>query len=69
MQNYLCGVSAPDLVTCEDYTESPDPPGTVEFLEMAKLLLSAHHLNFPKTLPEAINVYVTMTTVLEAHAS
>lgn len=64
-QNYLCDVSARDLTVCKEYSEAPAPPGTVEFLEMAQCLMSAHNLTFPKTLEEATNLYVTMTTILE----
>lgn len=66
VQNYLCGVSAHDLAICSEYCEEPEPPGTVDFFQMAECLMSANSLTFPKTLKEAIHVYVTMTTLLEA---
>ena len=57
-QNYL-------LTVCKEYSEAPDPPGTVEFLEMAQCLMSTHNLTFPKKTEEAVNLYVTMTTILD----
>ena len=47
------------------YTD-PDPPGTAEFFKMAQHLMSWHNLTFPTTLKDAMDVYVTMTAIIEA---
>ena len=66
-QNYLCDVSTSSIIECSRYSEEPDPPGSIEFLEMAQELMTLHNLIFPRSIQEAIDVYVTMTTVLESH--
>lgn len=64
-QNYLCSVHPRDIAESSRYSEEPSPPGTLEFLMMAQELMSTHHLSFPQTITEAIDVYITMTTILE----
>ena len=56
-----------DLTACSEYSEPPDPPGSLEFLEMAKDLMHMHNLPFPTSVQEAIDLYVTMTAILESN--
>ena len=65
-QNYLCSVRTRDITTSEEYCEQPDPPGTLEFLEMARELMSTYNLVFPSSLQDALDLYVIMTTILES---
>lgn len=52
---------------CSDYSEQPDPPGSIEFLEMARDVMQAHNLSFPVSMDAAVEVYITLTTVLESY--
>ena len=66
-QNYLCTVTARDIRECLQYAESPDPPGSVEFLEMVSHMMQTHNLPFPTNVKEALDLYVTVTTFLEGY--
>ena len=50
-----------------DYAEDPDPPGSLEFFEMALCVMRERHLSFPTSVEQAVDLYVTMTTILDAH--
>lgn len=50
-----------------DYAVSPNPPGSLQFLAMAQDLMNTHNLSFPTSVKEALDVYVTMTTIVEQH--
>ena len=52
-RDYLCTVENRDILVAEEYTEEPDPPGSLEQLEM------------PSTVQEALNLYVVLTTTIE----
>lgn len=49
------------------YAEDPDPPGSLEFLNMALSVMREHHLSFPTSVKQAIDLFVTMTHILDAH--
>ena len=66
-QDYICATTARDLAVAEQYTEEPDPPASLEFLEMVKALMTQNALTFPTSVNEAIDLYVTLTTTIEMY--
>ena len=48
-----------------EYTEEPDPPGSLRFLELASQIMSQYNLSMPTTVQEALKVFVVVTTVIE----
>ena len=56
-----------DLTVAEQYTEEPDPPASLQFLEMVKELMNQNNLTFPKSVNEAVDLYVTLTTMIEMY--
>jgi len=50
--NCVCAVDHRDLAAAKHYTEIPDPPATLEFLEMVDTLMSEHALRFPSNVKE-----------------
>ena len=52
-----------------EYTEEPDPPGSLEFLEVASRIMHQYHLSMPSTVQEALDVFVVLTSVLENEAN
>lgn len=66
-RDYLCNTTSNDIRECFQYAEMPDPPGSLEFLEMALQILRMQNLLFPTSLQEALDLYVTMTTILEPY--
>ena len=54
-----------DITVAEEYTEEPDPPGSLEFLEVAQTIMDQEHLGMPNTVQEALNLYVVFTTTIE----
>lgn len=51
----------------EDYAEEPDPPASLEFLQVAKLVMDANLLQMPRSIEEAIDLYILLTCTIEAH--
>ena len=51
------------VVTC--HVEEPDPPASLEFLEVAKAIMEQNNIHFPKTIIESVDSYVTMISLLE----
>ena len=48
-----------DLIVAEQYAEEPDLPASLQFLEMVKELMNQNNLTFPKSVNEAVDLYVT----------
>ena len=65
VQDYICPTDPRDVTTALQYAEEPDPPCSLEFLEMARDVMNAHHISFPNTISAAVDLYVTLTTILE----
>ena len=64
-RDYLCTVENRDILVAEEYTEEPDPPGSLEFLEVAQTIMDQEQLEMPSTVQEALNLYVVLTTTIE----
>lgn len=65
-QDYACGIDSRDIPVASEYAEIPDPPGSLEFLQMALMLMNDQGLTMPNTIPEALSLYITLTTIIEA---
>lgn len=65
LTDYMCQVNSRDITTGMDYTEEPDPPCSLEFLEMDHDMMNVHHFSFPDTISTALDLYVNVTTMLE----
>ena len=65
-QNYICPTTQGDLIA-RQYCEEPDSPAPLCFLEMAQEIMTEHNLRFPQTVNEAIDLYVTLTAIIETH--
>ena len=59
-------MNASDTRECLEYAEAPDPPASLEFLEMASCIMTAYGLSFPSNLKEALDLYVTLTSMVES---
>ena len=65
VDDYLCVVNSRDIISAMEHVEEPDPPCSLEFLEMARDLMNAHNLSFPDTTSTALDLYIKMTTLLD----
>jgi len=65
--NCLCPANSRDLITSEEYSEEPDPPGSLPFLEAANELMIEHELQFPESIEDAVSVYAELVVLMEAH--
>ena len=65
-QDYVCDIDGRDIRQASEYAEVPDPPGSLEFLQMALMLMNKQGLAMPTTISEAINLYVTLVAIIEA---
>ena len=65
-QGYACGIDGRDIPVASEYAEIPDPPGSLEFLQIALILMNDQGLAMPNTIPEALNLYITLITIIEA---
>jgi hypothetical protein len=65
-QDYVSGIDNRDIPVASEYAEIPDPPGSLEFLQMALILMNDQGLTMPNTIPEALNLYITLTTIIES---
>lgn len=54
---------------CLEYAEEPDPPASVDFLELSKIYMenSTDHgdLSLPGTISEALDLYVDLTAYFD----
>ena len=64
-RDYLCEVRGTDLSIAECYGDSPDPPASLEFLELVQILMQENNLLFPQTVKDAVDFYVQMIQYLE----
>ena len=46
--------------------EEPEPPATLEFFELALQVMNQYHLYMPNTVQEAMDLFVTLTTIIES---
>ena len=61
-------MDARDISVSEDYAEEPDPPASLEFLQVAKLVMDADSsLQMPISIEQAIDLYISLTCTIEAH--
>ena len=65
VQDYTCPINARDITIAMHYAEEPNPSCSLEFLEMAQYVMNVHHRSFPLTVSAAVDLYVTMTTLLD----
>ena len=65
-RDYVCGIDSRDIPPASQYAEVPDPPASLEFLEMALMLMNEQGVTMPSTISEALDLYVTLTTIIEA---
>ena len=65
-KDYSYPVDPRDTSVAKEYTEEPDPPGSLEFLELALEIMTQHHLF---TVQEALELYVSLTTIIQSEIS
>ena len=65
VQDYICPTDPRDETTALQYAEEPDPPCSLEFLQMVRDVMNTHHISFQNTISAAVDLYVTLTTILE----
>lgn len=65
-EDYLLAVNNADIVVASDYVEEPSPPASLEFLQLAELLLTEYTLEMPTSIEEAIKLYLTLIDAIEA---
>ena len=65
VKDYLCQLDMRDLPIVTQYAQSPDPPGSLEFLQAAKPIMDSYSLNIPNSIEEAMDLYVILTTAIE----
>lgn len=63
-QSYIQTVNADDLNYVQQYATNPGPPGTLEFLQAAQIVMEDHNLHFPSTIPEALDFYLELKIAL-----
>ena len=63
-RDYLCPVDLRDLAEAEKYATCPDPPASLEFLELANIVVEEYHLLFPSNISEALDFYVQLITII-----
>ena len=65
--NCICAVDHRDLAAARQYTEIPDPPATLELLEMVDTLVNEYGLHFPSNVKEAsaIELYAELITIID----
>ena len=56
-----------DIPLAEAYTELPDPPASLEFLQVAETVMRENSLELPTTVEEAIDLYILLTSTIDAH--
>ena len=64
-KDYSYPMDSRDVSVVMEYTEVPDPPGSLEFLELASQIMSQYNLSMPNTVQEALEVFVLLITVIE----
>ena len=64
--NYLCATNMRDIQVAKQYAEVPDPPGSLEFLQVAYELMTEHQLDFPQTIEDAMCLYAELVALIEA---
>ena len=64
-KDYSHVVNSRDMSTVKEYTEEPDPPACLEFLELALQIMDQHNLSMPNTVQQALDIYVTLTSIIQ----
>lgn len=68
VEDYLCPLDPADLPTVCQYAKEPEPPGSFDFLQMAKRIMQDHYYDdLPDTVEGALDLYITLTTTVEQH--
>ena len=63
-KDYSYPLDPRDVCVVMAYTEEPDPPGSLEFLELASHVMHEHDLSMPNTVQEALEVFAVLTTII-----
>ena len=59
-------VNANDIAYLTPYTSTPHPPASVEFLNVAKIIMEEEViLSMPSTIAEALDLYVILVSKIE----
>ena len=70
MDYLCCQLDSADIQFInENYIETPDPPGSLEFLEAAKYIMTANRMCMPATICEAMELYIVLVTSIENYAN
>ncbi len=48
-----------------EYAELPDPPASLQFLQAAQRIMDDNNISMPSNVDEALDFYVTLTTIIE----
>ena len=64
-QDYLCALDNRDIAIVSAYTSKTDPPASLEFLQLVKLLMTTNSLNMPKNIREALDLYITLVDLID----
>ena len=65
--NYMSPVSTRDFQVSDTYSEEPDPPASLAFLEAANAYIIEHNLQFPNSVQDAILLYVELVAFFESN--
>ena len=64
-QDYLCALDVRDIATVRAYTNEADPPASLEFLQLLKLLMTTNSLDMPSNIREALDLYIVLVDMIE----
>ena len=62
--NCLCPANSRDLTISEEYSEEPNPPGSLPLLEAANEMMIEHELQFPESIYRGCSIYLYMLNLL-----
>jgi len=63
-QDYLQQVDPGDITYVEQFCRSPDPPVSLEFLDLCRCTMSYFGLNLPQNVVEALDLYMELTHLI-----
>lgn len=63
--DYLNEVDMTDVQFLMQYTTRPDPPGSLEFLVLAKHIMDENNLQTPTDVSSALDFYIELSTFIE----
>ena len=68
-KDYICPIDSRDIPVANKYAEQPDPPVSLECLNAVLHIMDEQGLTMPDTISEALNLYVVLTTLIEAEVN